>query len=133
MEEVLQLLTDARVYYLATNEGGQPRVRPFGFAMIFEGRLYFTTGNHKPVYRQLQADPHFEITGMVSESQWIRLSGKAVFDGNMSAKKKCFELFPGFAGLYGTPEDPRFEVFYVADGEAQVYTYGNPVPRTIAL
>ncbi len=133
MDEVLQLLRAARVFYFATTEDGQPRVRPFGFAMVFEGKLYFTTGNKKPVYRQLQADPRVEMSGMVSESDWIRLSGKAVFDGSMAAKKKAFELYPGFAGLYGTPESPDFEVFYLQDGEAQVWAYGNRVPRTIKL
>lgn len=132
MDEVLKLL-QGRVFYFGTCDGGQPRVRPFGFAMVFEGRMYFTTGNHKEIYRQLQADPRFEICTMVSDSEWIRLSGKAVIDGSKAARVKAFELYPGFAGLYGTPDDPRFEVFYIADGEAKVYSYGRPVPRTIKL
>ena len=47
MEEVVKFLKDADVYYLATMDGDQPRVRPFGTAHIFDGRLYIQTGKIK--------------------------------------------------------------------------------------
>ena len=36
MERVVNFLKEAEIYYLATVEGDQPRVRPFGTAHIFK-------------------------------------------------------------------------------------------------
>ena len=49
MERIIQFLKEADTYYLATVEGDQPRVRPFGTAHIFEGKLYIQTGKVKDV------------------------------------------------------------------------------------
>ena len=55
MERVAQFLKEAETYYLATVEGDQPRVRPFGTAHIFEGKLYIQTGKVKDVSKQIHA------------------------------------------------------------------------------
>ena len=79
MEEILKFLENNATFFLATEEGDQPRVRPFGFAMEFEGKLYLCTGNQKLVYAQLQRNPKVEICAMAASGEWLRLSGKAVF------------------------------------------------------
>ena len=61
MKRVLDFLKKAEVYYLATVEGDQPRVRPFGTVNEFEGKLYIQTGKVKPTSKQLAANPKAEI------------------------------------------------------------------------
>ena len=122
MKKVVDLLHEAGVFHLATVDGDRARVRPFGFVMEFGEKLYFTTGNKKPVYRQLKENPNTEMCGMLPDGRWIRLEGRAVFDGDLSAKKHAFELYPNFEHLYKTPENPEFEVFYLENPSAVIYS-----------
>lgn len=62
MSEVVKFLTDAETFYIATVDGDKPRVRPFGIAIDHESKVYFVTGNKKEVYRQLKANPNFEVS-----------------------------------------------------------------------
>ena len=95
MEEVLQFLTEHNPFYLATVEGDIPRVRPFGFVMLHQGKLYCSMANTKDVYRQLQLNPKVELSTTGADgATWLRVSGKAVFDSSMEVKIKALELFP---------------------------------------
>ncbi len=118
MEEVLDFLTENPLFYLATVEDGQPRIRPFGFAMELESKLYFITNNTKSVYHQLIENPYLEVCVSSSDNKWIRLRGKAVFDDNMVAKIKAFTTLPYLKVLYGSPNNPIVQSFYIEDGEA---------------
>jgi uncharacterized pyridoxamine 5'-phosphate oxidase family protein len=122
MQQVVDLIHEAGVFHIATIDGDRPRVRPFGFAMLFEDKLYFTTTNQKNFYRQLQKNPNVEFSAMIDEDRWLRLEGKAVFNGNMAAKKRAFELYPDFRHMYQTPENPVFEVFYLTEPSATLYS-----------
>ncbi|MBU3177997.1 pyridoxamine 5'-phosphate oxidase family protein [Clostridium estertheticum] len=132
MNEILKFITDAKVFYLATVEGDKPRVRPFGFAMEHEGKIYFCTSNEKNVCKQLVSNPYFEVCTMSDKGQWIRLQGKAVFDKSLKAKAKVFEVMPSLADVYKTPENPIFEVFYVEEAAATLYSFSD-APRVIKL
>ena len=79
MQEVYDFLKACGTYYLATVEGDQPRVRPFGTVDIFEGKLYIQTGRVKPVAHQMETNPKIEISGMY-EGRWIRVTAEAVLD-----------------------------------------------------
>jgi uncharacterized pyridoxamine 5'-phosphate oxidase family protein len=122
MKKVVDLIHKSGVFYIATIDGDKPRVRPFGFIMEFEGKLYFTTNNQKDFYKQLQKNPHTEISAMPEEGKWIRLEGRAVFDGNLAAKKRAFETFPRFKDMYDSPENPIFEVLYLEAPAAVLYS-----------
>ena len=132
MDEIVKFIQDAQVFHIATIDGDQPRVRPFAFIMKFEEKLYFTTGNFKPFYRQLQANPRVEISAMHPDGRWIRVQGKAVFDGNEAAKKKAFEVMPNLAHIYKGTEDPTFEVFYL-DGPAATICSMTEAPRDVKI
>lgn len=132
MDEIMKLLGGGTVFFIASVEGDKARVRPFSFIMDFEGKLYFCTNNQKKVYKQLNANPNLEISAMVEGGKWIRLNGKAVFDGNLAAKKKTFEIMPSLANIYQTPENPIFEVFYLKDPKATVYSM-TAQPEEITL
>jgi uncharacterized pyridoxamine 5'-phosphate oxidase family protein len=122
MNEAVQFLIDNPVFYLATVDGDEPKVRPFGFIMEFQGKIYFCTSNEKQVFKQLKANPKFEVCTTDKAGRWIRLKGKAVFDDNYEAKKKVFEMMPIVADIYQDASNPIFEVFYLAEGEAAIFS-----------
>jgi uncharacterized pyridoxamine 5'-phosphate oxidase family protein len=123
LSRVVDLIHEAGVFHIATIDGDSPRARPFGFIMEFEGRLYFTTNNQKNFYRQLEKNPSVEISDMLGQDRWIRLSGEAVFDGNAAAKKRAFELYENFKVMYQSPDNPIFEVFYLEEASATLYSF----------
>lgn len=125
LQKTLQFLTDNKIFYVATVDAGKPRVRPFGLAFELDGKLYFSTANTKPVYRQLQTDANLEISATSPQMEWIRLSGKAVFDANRAAKEKAFVTMPGLNDLYQGPDDPRFEVFYLSEAQVAFFSFAS--------
>ena len=76
MQEILRFLKDNAPFYLATVDGDKPKVRPFGFVMEHENKLWFCTNNQKNVYKQMQANPYIEISATAPDKTWIRLRGK---------------------------------------------------------
>ena len=127
LNRTFTFLQENKIFYVATIDGDKPRVRPFGLVVKHEGKLYFCTSNAKPVYRQLQASPQVEICATSPAMEWGRIAGKAVFDSNLDAKRKAFEQMPMLADIYGNPENPAFEVFYLADAEVTFQSFGgNP-------
>ena len=115
MERVCKFLKDASVYYLATVEGDQPRVRPFGTAHIFEGKLYIQTGKIKPTSKQLAANPKAEISAF-HNGTWIRIAGELVEDDRAEARKSMLDAYPQLRNMYH--ED---------DGNTQVLYFKNAV------
>lgn len=99
MERVLDFLKAADVYYLATVDGDQPRVRPFGTAHIFEGKLYIQTGKSKLVSQQILANPKAEICAF-KDGRWLRVAGELVEDDRIEAKKSMLDAYPELRGMY---------------------------------
>lgn len=120
MDKVIQFLTENPTFYLATVDGNVPKVRPFGFVMNYNNKMYFCTGNQKNVYKQLKANPQFEVSTTSKTGEWLRLSGKAVFDTNKETKQAALNSAPFLSTLYGA-DDPKFEVFYIENAEAKFY------------
>lgn len=95
------------------------------------GKLYLTTSNQKDVFKQLQADPRFEISATSADGgSWIRLKGKAVFDTRKEIAEKAFKTAEFFTPMYQTPDNPILEFFYIGEGEATFYSFTEP-PRTV--
>ena len=110
MQRVHDFLKKAGTYYLATVEGDQPRVRPFGTAHIFEGKLYIQTGKVKAVSRQLAANPKVEICAFM-KGKWLRLAGELVEDDRVEAKASLLAEYPGLQKMYSA-EDDNTQVWY---------------------
>lgn len=121
METVCEFLKKCGVYYLATVEGDQPRVRPFGTAHVFEGKLYIQTGKIKPVAAQMKANPKVEISGM-TDGKWIRLTAEAVLDERLEAQESMLEAYPSLARMY-KPGDGNTEVYYLKNATAQICSF----------
>ncbi|MDR2392261.1 MAG: pyridoxamine 5'-phosphate oxidase family protein [Planctomycetota bacterium] len=118
MKEVLDFLKNNQVFQFATMEGDQPRNRPFGFHMVHNNRIYFITGDHKPVYRQLRANPKFELSVSNEAGEWLRLRGSAVFDPDPKLLEEAFRLMPMLKDIYGDPKGPKPAMFYASQAEA---------------
>ena len=122
IEKVCSFLTDAGTYYLATMEGDQPRVRPFGTAHIFENKLYIQTGKGKDVYRQMIANGKVEICAMY-KGEWIRVCGKVVADECVEAEESMLDAYPDLRKMYTTGADGNTAVFYFEHGTATISSF----------
>ena len=116
MKRVEQFLKEAGTYYLATVEGDQPRVRPFGTAHIFEGKLYIQTGKVKDVSKQLHANPKAEICAF-KDGGWLRVAGELVEDDRVEARQSMLDDYPSLQKMYAA-DDGNTEVFYFKDAVA---------------
>lgn len=128
MKEVYEFLKNCGVYFLATTEGVQPRVRPFGTVDIFEDKLYIQTGKVKNVSKQLAANPKVEISGMF-EGKWIRVEATAVPDDRLEPKVHMLDAYPSLKGMYA-PDDGNTQVLYLKDATATIYSFKD-APITI--
>ena len=124
MERVCQFLKDAGVYYLATVENDQPRVRPFGTAHIFENKLYIQTGKVKPCSRQILANPKVEVCAF-HQGAWVRIAGELVEDDRVEAKKSMLDAYPNLRGMYDE-KDGNTQVFYFKNAVATFASFGGP-------
>ena len=123
MKRVLDFLKKASVYYLATVEGDQPRVRPFGTVNEFEGKLYIQTGRVKPTSRQLAANPKAEICAF-KDGEWIRVTCELVEDDRFEAKKSMLDAYPDLRGMYDE-NDGNTQVFYMKNATAMFCAFGK--------
>ena len=130
MQEVCEFLKNAGTYYLATVDGDQPRVRPFGTVHIFEGKLYIQTGKSKDVSKQIQANPKVEICAFKG-GKWLRLAGTLVRDDRREAKESMLEAYPMLKGRYSADDD-NTEVLYFKDAAATFSSF-TEAPRTVTF
>ena len=128
MKEVYEFLKKCGTYYLATVDGDQPRVRPFGTVEIFEDKLYIQTGKSKDVSKQLQANPKAELCAF-GEGKWLRVAGKLVRDDRYEAKKHMLDNYPSLQAMYSA-EDENTEVLYFEDAVATFSSFTD-APKTI--
>ncbi len=128
MNEVLEFLKNCGTFYLATVEGDQPRVRPFGAVCAFEGKLYIVTNNQKKVYKQMLENGKIEISGMY-KGQWIRLSGVAKHDARREARVAMMEANPSLGSMYNV-DDNLMEVLSIEQGTATFCSFTEE-PRTV--
>ena len=129
MKEVYEFLKSCGVYYLATVEDDQPRVRPFGTIDLFEDKLYIQTGKVKPVAHQMKANPKVEISGMTKDGKWIRLAAEAVLDERVEAQEHMLEGYPQLKAMY-QPGDGNTEVYYLQNAVAQICSF-TEAPKEI--
>ena len=128
MEEVYEFLKKCGTFYIATMDGDQPRVRPFGVVNIFEGKLYIQTGKSKNVSKQMQINPKVEISAFM-DGTWIRLEGTVVRDDRREAKKSMLDANPMLRSMY-SEDDDNTEVLYFDKAKATFCSFTD-APRTV--
>lgn len=124
MKGIYDFLKASEVYYLATMDGNQPRVRPFGTIDIFEDKLYIQTGKVKEVSKQMKANPNIEICAM-HEGKWIRVAAEAILDDNIAAQQHMLDENPALQHMYKAG-DGNTEVFMLQNGTAVISSFGDP-------
>ena len=122
MNKIVEELKKVKVFYIATIEGNQPRVRPFASVAEFEGAAYICCGNFKDVYKQIKGNPHVELCGMYNESSWLRVTARCVEDNRVEVQKAVLADPTGPKGLYEAG-DGRFVTFRLEDVDATKYSF----------
>ncbi|MDR2193604.1 MAG: pyridoxamine 5'-phosphate oxidase family protein [Treponema sp.] len=128
MQEAYDFLKKCETYYLATVEGDQPRVRPFGTVDIFENKLYIQTGKTKDVAKQIQKNPNIEICAFNGDA-WIRVQARAVEDNRREAKQHMLDAYPQLKDGYSADDD-NTQVLYLKDAVATISSFSG-TPKVI--
>jgi uncharacterized pyridoxamine 5'-phosphate oxidase family protein len=132
LREVYDFLKGCGVYYLATVEGDQPRVRPFGSLAVFEGKLYFQTGKIKDVSKQMGVNPKIELCAYDGKGAWIRIQAVAVDDPRREAKQFLLDAHPSLKNRYSA-DDGNTQVFYLKDAVARLHSFTKNEPKIVAF
>ncbi len=130
MQRVVDFLKSAGTYYLATAEGDQPRVRPFGTAHLFEGKLYIQTGKAKPVSKQIAANPKVEVCAF-KDGKWLRICGELVEDDRVEARKSMLDAYPELRSMYDE-NDGNTQVLYFKNATATFSSF-TCAPETVTF
>ena len=130
IEKVYQFLDEAKTYYLATVEGDQPRVRPFGTALLYNGKLYIQTGKIKAVSKQLATNPKAEICAF-HNGTWVRIAGELINDDDRDAKVAMLEKNPNLKNMYSADDD-NTQVLYFRNATATFSSFTAP-PEVITF
>ena len=130
IQSVCAFLEAAQTYYLATVEGDQPRVRPFGTVLLYEGRLYIQTGKSKSVSKQLAANPKAELCAF-KDGVWLRVAGELIDDDRREVKIAMLDKHPTLKSMY-SPDDDNTQVLYFQNATATFSSFGAP-PETITF
>ena len=134
MNEVIQFLKENPVQYFATvGLDGKPKVRPFQYMLEDGGRLWFCTSNKKNVYAEMQKTPYVEVSASSPSFAWVRLSGRVAFEDNRDVKNHILAESGFVKSLYGSADNPDFEVFYLADAKATIADFSGQPPKTYTL
>jgi uncharacterized pyridoxamine 5'-phosphate oxidase family protein len=112
MQEIIQFLLDNKVFFLATADGDQPRLRPMGFAMEYQGKLCLCTNNKKDMFKQMKANPKVEISSTAPDGKTLRITGSVGFLSDKASREKALEVMPGLKHMYSA-DDGLFEIFYI--------------------
>jgi uncharacterized pyridoxamine 5'-phosphate oxidase family protein len=128
MKEVYEFLKEAKTYFLATEEGAQPHVRPFGTVNLFENRIYIQTGKKKNVAAQIAKNPKVEICAVIG-GRWLRVTATLVEDPRLSAQEDMLKNYPELAGMYKAG-DGNNVVYCLSDATATFFSF-TEAPRTV--
>jgi len=130
IERVCEFLDTAQTYYLATVEGDQPRVRPFGTILLYNGRLYIETGKVKNVSKQLAANPKAEICAF-NGGKWLRVAGELIDDADRTVKVAMLEKMPSLKAMYD-PDDGNMQMLYFKNATATFSSF-TEAPETFVF
>lgn len=123
MQQVRDFLHKTGFYFLATADGDQPEVRPFGTAEIIEGKLYIQTGHVKNVAKQIAANPKVAICAYdAANGEWLRIKATLVEDPRVEIKKAMLDANPGLRSMYNENDD-NTAVYFLKDAKATISAF----------
>ena len=128
IEKVYEYLK-GKIYWLATEEGDQARVRPFGSLAIYEGKLYIATQKGKKVYEQMLANPKIELGAMGQGGGWIRVEAEAVEETDPAAQKARWAAAAARRKMDPEKVDPKSAQFYLKNATVTINKTGGEAPE----
>ena len=130
IEKVYQFLEEAHTYYLATVEGDQPRCRPFGTMLLYDGKIYIQTGKVKAVFKQIAANPKVEICAF-NNGKWLGVACELVNDDSRDVKVAMLEKLPMLKKMYSADDD-NTQVLYFKNAVATFSSF-TEAPEVITF
>ncbi len=118
MSKVNDFLTEAGVFFLATADGDQPKVRPLGAHFEMDGKVCFGVGDFKDVYREMAANPKVEIVACKPDGHWMRYTGRAVFETDPKYAEAMLDGSPNLRSIYNEQTGKKMMVFHLEDATA---------------
>ena len=131
MKEIYDFIKACPCYFIATMDGNQPRVRPFGTILIFEDKLYIQSGHKKDFAKQLAANPKMELSAFDGKGNWIRLSATMVEDNRVEAKKAMLDDYPSLRAMYDE-NDENTAVWYMTNAKGLIRSFTS-APKEICF
>ena len=122
MKEIYDFLKACPCYFIATMDGNQPRVRPFGTILLFEDKLYIQSGHKKDFAKQLSANPKMELSAFDGKGNWIRLSATMVEDNRVETKKAMLDDYPSLRAMYDENDD-NTAVWYMTNAKGSICSF----------
>lgn len=126
MNKLNDFLTEAGVFFLATADGSQPKLRPLGAHFEMDGKVLFGVGDFKDVYKQMVANPLVEISAAKPDGKWLRYTGKAVFDTDPKYAAAMLEALPQLKEIYNEKTGHKLAMFHLEDATAVVIPMMGP-------
>jgi uncharacterized pyridoxamine 5'-phosphate oxidase family protein len=118
MSQINDYLTEAGVFFLATEDGNQPKIRPLGAHLEMDGKVLFGVGDFKEVYKQMQANPQVEIVACKQDGHWLRYTGTAVFETDYKYAEAMLDLSPDLRNIYNDETGNKMAVFHLENATA---------------
>ena len=118
MSKLYDFLTEAGMFFIATNDGAQPKLRPFGSHIEMDGKVMFAVGDFKAVYRQMLANPLCEIVACKPDGVWLRYTGKIVFDDDPKYTEAMYATSPLLKQIYNEQTGFKMKIFHLEDATA---------------
>ncbi len=131
MNQILEFLKANPVFYLATVDGDKPRVRPIGFFMEYEGKLYIALGKHKKSYQQILDNPNVEISTTSPKNEWIRITGQAIVDDRPEVIEAVFINRPRLKDLYNEKTGLVIAPLYLEHAQAEFFDMTGKYQKVI--
>ena len=117
-ERIDEFMNEAKVFFLATVNGDKPKNRPLGFHLLKDGKIYFGVGNHKDVYKQMEANPNVEIVALV-ETDFLRYYGKAVFEETYDFADSLVEASEFLQSIYNDETGFKLAIFHLEEATSE--------------
>ncbi|MBQ6401754.1 MAG: pyridoxamine 5'-phosphate oxidase family protein [Firmicutes bacterium] len=118
MSKLNDFLTESGVFFMATVDGDQPKLRPLGAHLEMDGKVLFGVGDFKNVYRQMTANPKVEIAACKPDGHWLRYTGRAVFETDPKYAEAMLDMMPDLRKIYNDETGNKMMVFHLEDATA---------------
>jgi uncharacterized pyridoxamine 5'-phosphate oxidase family protein len=118
MSKIEDFLNETGVFFMATEDGDQPKLRPLGAHLEMDGKILFGVGDFKDVYRQMQKNPKVEIVACKQNGHWMRYTGTAVFETDEKYAEAMLEGAPELRNIYNEKTGNEMAVFHLEQATA---------------